>query len=56
MPQQPRYLANEYEDIVNLQGAGAYCGDLPHSLLNIEQYIPVIVTKNTSNINHAIIM
>jgi len=33
MPEQPRHLANKYEDIVNLQGAGAYyCGGLPHSL------------------------
>ena len=24
MPEQPRHLANIYEDIVNLQGAGAY--------------------------------
>jgi len=26
MPEQPRHLANKYEDIVNLQGAEAYCG------------------------------
>ena len=25
MPEQPRHLANKYEDIVNLQGAEAYC-------------------------------
>ena len=33
MPEQPRLLANKYEDIVNLEGAGAYCGGFPHSLL-----------------------
>jgi len=27
------HLANKYEDIVNLQGAEAYCGGLRHSLL-----------------------
>ena len=32
MPEQPRHLANKYEDIANLQGAW-HCGDLPHSLL-----------------------
>jgi len=25
MPEQHRHLANNYEDIVNLQGAEAYC-------------------------------
>jgi len=35
MPEQPRHLANKYEDIVivNLQGGGG-CGGLPHSLLH----------------------
>ena len=39
MPEQPRHLANKYEDIVNLQGAGAYCGGFPHSLLIAQQYV-----------------
>jgi len=34
------HLANKYEDIVNLRGAGVYCGGLPHSLFyNVKQAV-----------------
>jgi len=39
MPEQARHLANKYEDIVNLQGMGAYCGSFPHSLLAITLHL-----------------
>jgi len=39
MPEQPRHLANKYEDIVNLPGAGAYFGGFPRSLWIAQQYV-----------------
>ena len=39
MPEQRRHLANKYEDIVNLPGAGAYFGGFPRSLWIAQQYV-----------------
>jgi len=44
MPEQSRHPANKYEDIVNLPGAGAYCGGFPHSLLVMhDNYVSEII-------------
>ena len=40
MKEQPRHLANKYEDIViQCAGAGAYCSGFPHSLLMMLSFI-----------------